>query len=187
MISPVYSLRSFAFALYYICPAFHRWCVDLNFGPVSFDIIHFKSFETQRPLNYTPDAVEYRSRTAEAKTEVDANSKPFATRESRSLNDDGSLSVEEVAISILLKLKIFPFRKAGNDSVVDARTGDMSKDSGVWGAGIDVGLPDGSGFGYSEDASFKAFSFSSVAHIFKWKWLLIFFFSFYLLYILDVE
>ncbi|KAI9551562.1 hypothetical protein GHT06_021895 [Daphnia sinensis] len=110
---------------------------------------------------------EYRSRTAEVKTEVGANSQPFAALESRTLNDDGSLSVEEAAISILLKLKIFPFRKPSNESAVDGRNGDLSRDNGVWGAGIDFGLPNGSGFGYGEDASFNTFSFSSVSYIFK--------------------
>jgi hypothetical protein len=65
-----------------------------------------------------------------------------------------------------MKVKFFPFRKTSSDnSVVEARLG--AKDNGVWGAGIDFGLPDGSGFGYGEDSNFKTFSFSSISYIFQ--------------------
>ncbi|XP_032792070.2 uncharacterized protein LOC116929023 [Daphnia magna] len=110
---------------------------------------------------------EFKSRTAEAKTEVGANSQPFATLASRSLKGDGSLSVEEAGISILFKLQIFPFRKPNNELAVDARNGDLPRDNGVWGTGIEFGLPNGAGFGYGQDASFNTFSFSSVSYIFK--------------------
>lgn len=130
--------------------------------------------------NHSTDAVEFKSRTAEAKTEVGANSQPFATLASRSLKgDDGSLSVEEAGISILFKLQIFPFRKPNNELAVDARNGDLPRDNGVWGTGIEFGLPNGAGFGYGQDASFNTFSFSSVSYIFKgWKSLPIFFIYF---------
>lgn len=111
-------------------------------------------------------AVEFQSRTADG----GANNQPFATFEARSFTaNSSSLSVEETAVSILLKLKFFPFRKttSSDNSVVEARLGGESKDNGVWGAGIDFGLPDGSGFGYGEDANFKTFSFSSISYIFQ--------------------
>lgn len=109
--------------------------------------------------------VEYKSTTAEVNID---HGQPFATNETRSLTADKSQSVEETAVSILLKVKFFPFKKtSSNNSVLEARLGAESKDNGVWGAGIDFGLPDGSGFGYGEDVNFKTFSFSSVSYIFQ--------------------
>lgn len=88
----------------------------------------------------------------------------------RSSFTNGSLSVEEASISILFKLKIYPFRKAKEELIVEkARfggpetdVGDGTAQNGIWGAGIDFGLPDGSGFGYGEDVPFRTFSISRV-------------------------
>ncbi len=127
-----------------------------------FIYLFFCQFEDLSHFRY---AVEFQSRTPDG----GANNQPFATFEARSFTaNSSSLSVEETAVSILLKLKFFPFRKTSSDnSVVEARLGGESKDNGVWGAGIDFGLPDGSGFGYGEDANFKTFSFSSISYIFQ--------------------
>lgn len=127
-----------------------------------FIFFFFCQFEDFSHFRY---AVEFQSRTPDG----GANNQPFATFEARSFTaNSSSLSVEETAVSILLKLKFFPFRKTSSDnSVVEARLGGESKDNGVWGAGIDFGLPDGSGFGYGEDANFKTFSFSSISYIFQ--------------------
>ena len=131
--------------------------------------IYFLFFLQFEDLSHFRYAVEFQSRTPDG----GANNQPFATFEARSFTaNSSSLSVEETAVSILLKLKFFPFRKTGSDnSVVEARLGGESKDNGVWGAGIDFGLPDGSGFGYGEDANFKTFSFSSISYIFQWNYI----------------
>jgi hypothetical protein len=125
-------------------------------------------FFTFKYYSNFPDAVEYKSVTADANADGGASSKPFTTFETRSFIANESVSIEETAVSILLKLKFFPFRKtSSNSSVLEARLDAGAKDNGVWGAGIDFGLPDGSGFGYGEDANFKTFSFSSVSYIFQ--------------------
>lgn len=89
----------------------------------------------------------------------------------RSSSTNDTLSVEETSISILLKVKIFPFRKGKEESITIekarfggpyTRVGEGTTQNGIWGAGIDFGLPDGSGFGYGEDGPFKAFSISRV-------------------------
>ena len=93
----------------------------------------------------------------------------------RSLTN-GSISVEEIAISVLFKVKIFPFKKLKDEMVIveQARFGgpttgvtEGTENNGIWGAGIDFGLPDGSGFGYGEEAPFKTFSFSQVSYVSK--------------------
>ena len=63
--------------------------------------------------------------------------------------------------TIFSKIKIYPFRKLsaenfdGNQAVEQARFGGPNtkagiNDRGIVGAGIDFGLPDGSGFGYGQ-------------------------------------
>ena len=85
----------------------------------------------------------------------------------------------EANISFLFKVKIFPFRKLNETivapSVGTARFGgphtgvaDQAKDNGILGAGIDFGLPDGSGVGYGEEAPFKhSFSVTRLSYFFK--------------------
>lgn len=90
------------------------------------------------------------------------------------MTEDGP-GVEEAAISFLFKVKIYPFRKKkGNKTVETGRFGGphtgvgvLDGDNGVFGAGVDFGLPDGSGFGYGEDSPFKTFSLSGVSFFFK--------------------
>ena len=79
-----------------------------------------------------------------------------------------SLSVEKTAVSLLFKVKFYPFRKPSTNRLGTARfggpntqAGETEGDNGVLGAGIDFGLPDGSGFGYGSESAIKTFSFSS--------------------------
>ena len=71
-----------------------------------------------------------------------------------------SLSINDAALSLLFKIKIYPFRKISGENedpnaeeIGQARFGGPNtkagiNDRGIVGAGIDFGLPDGSGFGY---------------------------------------
>ena len=118
---------------------------------------------------YNLNSVEYRPQ----RIHVDQSHMESNDRSSTS----GSPGVEEAAISILIKVKIFPFRKPKdnlNRTLETARfggpytgVGDLAGDNGVFGAGVDFGLPDGSGFGYGEDRPFKTFSLSQVSFFFK--------------------
>ncbi len=85
-----------------------------------------------------------------------------------------SLSINEAAISLLFKVKFYPFRKTINRREGTARFGGPNTqagladgDNGVVGAGVDFGLPDGSGFGYGSETSIKTFSFSQVSYVAK--------------------
>jgi len=70
-----------------------------------------------------------------------------------------SLSINDAALSLLFKIKIYPFRKLSGENVDDNQAVEQARfggpntkaglnDRGIVGAGIDFGLPDGSGFGY---------------------------------------
>lgn len=85
-----------------------------------------------------------------------------------------SLSINDAAISLLFKIKFYPFRKSGGDRHGTARfggpntgAGSAEGNNGVFGAGVDVGLPNGSGFGYGSESSIKSFSFSRVSYVAK--------------------
>lgn len=85
-----------------------------------------------------------------------------------------SLSINEAAVSLLFKLKFYPFRKPFARKHGTARfggpntqAGAQEGDNGVVGAGIDFGLPDGSGFGYGSESAIKTFSFSRVSYVAK--------------------
>ena len=85
-----------------------------------------------------------------------------------------SLSINGAAISLLFKVKLYPFRKKVDRREGTARFGGPNTpaglengDRGVVAAGLDFGLPGGSGFGYGSQTALKTLSFSRVSYVAK--------------------